>query len=152
MKKTKKLVSALMALAMVFSLLAVSASAAVPPDDPGISPLDVTGSTEHNLNPYESSQKITFNISNGFNYWKIHIYTTNPKLYFYITKDSPAGPVVYYSSDAGYGECVPTGGQAYYGNLPAGTYYINISVADGQSYLQGKLWYKTATNEVDIKK
>ena len=150
MKKTKKLVSALMALAMVFSLLAVSASAAVSPDDPGISPLAATPPTEINLNLPRSQDSILFPIPNGHPFWKIHIHTTNPNLQFNISKDTESGPVVYYSSTAGYGVCVPTGGQAFYGQLPAGNYYINISVRGGQSYLQGTLWYKAATNETDV--
>ena len=149
MKKTKKLVSLLMALAMVFSLLAVSASAATPPDAPGISPLDATDSMRVTLDVGSSRKIIPFIIGEGFNFWKIHIRTTNPNLQFNITKDSPSGQVVYWSSSAGYGTCVPTGGQAYYGQLPAGTYYINVSVMGGQTNLQGTLWYKTATNEAE---
>lgn len=149
MKKTKKLVSALIALAMVFSLLAVSASAAVPPDDPGISPLSTIESKPYYLNPYETSQSIPLVVGKNFNFWKIHIYTTNPNLHFTISKDSESGPAVYYSGDAGYGTCVPTGGQAYYGQLPEGTYYINVSVRGGQSYLQGTLWHKTATTQAE---
>lgn len=149
MKKTKKLVSALMALAMVFSLLAVSASAAVSPDDPGISPLSVIKSEPYYLNPYATSQVIPLVVGQNYNFWKIHIHTTNPNLHFTISKDTEVGPVVYYSGDAGYGTCIPTGGQAYYGTLPAGTYFINISVRGGQSYLQGSLWYKTATSQAE---
>ena len=149
MKKAKKLVSLLMALSMVFSLLAVSASAATPPDDPGISPLGIIESRPYNLNPYDISQSIPFVVGKNFTFWKIHIRTTNPNLQFNISKDSPSGQVVYWSSSAGYGTCVPTGGQAYYGTLPAGKYTINIYVVGGQTNLQGTLWYKTATNEAE---
>ena len=120
MKKVKKLVSLLMALSMVFSLLAVSASAATPPDDPGISPLGIIESRPYNLNPYDISQSIPFVVGKNFTFWKIHIRTTNPNLQFNISKDSPSGQVVYWSSSAGYGTCVPTGGQAYYGQLAEG--------------------------------
>lgn len=149
MKKAKKLVSLLMALSMVFSLLAVNASAATPPDDPGISPLGIIESRPYNLNPYDISQSIPFVVGKNFTFWKIHIRTTNPNLQFNISKDSPSGQVVYWSSSAGYGTCVPTGGQAYYGQLAEGTYYINVNVRGGQSYLQGTLWYKTASTQAE---
>ena len=130
MKQAKKLVSLLMALSMVFSLLAVSASAATPPDDPGISPLGIIESRPYNLNPYDISQSIPFVVGKNFTFWKIHIRTTNPNLQFTISKDSPSGPTVYYSAQAGYGTCIPTGGQAYYGQLAEGTYYINVTNPD----------------------
>ncbi|MDE6955534.1 MAG: hypothetical protein K2P18_07195 [Oscillospiraceae bacterium] len=154
MKKVKKLVSLLMALSMVFSLLAVNASAATPPDDPGISPLDATPSAPTTLNVGSPRQSISLPIAEGYNYWKIHIRTTNPNVQFNITKNSVSGgivyeEVVYESRYAGYGDCVPTGGQAYYGTLPAGKYTINIYVVGGQTNLQGTLWYKTATNEAE---
>ena len=106
MKKVKKLVSLLMALSMVFSLLAVSASAATPPDDPGISPLGIIESRPYNLNPYDISQSIPFVVGKNFTFWKIHIRTE-------------------------------------------GTYYINVNVRGGQSYLQGTLWYKTASTQAE---
>ena len=141
MKKAKKLASLLMVLAMVCSLLTVSASA------------DCTGSAKVSLDQAavkdSYSRTFAFPIGNGFNYWKIHIRTFNPNLQFKITKDSPKGQVVYSSSSAGYGACVPTGGQPYYGYLPAGTYYVTIFVVGSQTSLQGTLWYKSATNEAE---
>lgn len=146
MKKTKKLVSLLMALAMVFSLLAVNASAATPPDAPGISPLDVTGPTEHILNPYASSQTIIFNISEGFNWYKIAIGTYTPDIRFSISQAFGNKETVFVLD----GTVTPNGkSQAYYGYLPTGSYLITVSVLGGGHNLGGKLWYKTATNEAD---
>ena len=136
----KKLLSTLLALSMAFTILAVSASAAKPA--PALSfPVDmnraVTPSTTRVLTTSSSTELIPFNISAGYNWWKIAIAPSVPGIRYTICRWDGT-PVFEHTTDI-------TTTTFDYGYLPAGNYLISVYVAGGGHNLGGTLWYKTAT-------
>lgn len=147
MKKMRKLMSALLAMSMVFTVLVASASAAAPDTESEFNPEGIsriaTPSTEIDLNTTMPTLTIPFNIVDGYNWWKIAIQTSTSGICYNICKAT--GEVVYESDE------VPTGNSFEHGNLPTGNYLLQVRVKDGSHGLQGTLWYKTATTENEVK-
>lgn len=149
MKKSRKLMSALLAMSLAFSLLSVNASALVPSTDFGGSTQSVTVSTPVSLDIPASHTYILFLVNKEHPYWKIQFQTSNPKLRFHITKDSPTGEIVYEPDLSETGGYIPVNNTPYYGQLDEGTYYVTVYVSGGATNLQGKLWYKFASTEAE---
>lgn len=149
MKKFRKIMSALLAMSIVFALLAVNASAAEPTLNPSpdseVVTRAATPTARIDLPTNRSRDSFALNIVDGYNYWKIAIQTsTTSTMKYQIFKDSPHGEVVYESND------IPAGNSSEHGWFPAGNYYVEIYVVGGGSNLQGILWYKTATTENEV--
>ncbi len=155
MRKSVKMLSAVLAVCMTASVFSMSAAAEQKnqPGQAGTSyekEIMVTPTTEIRLNPYISAELFPWPAYCGYGYWKIFIsnYSANEAIKIRITKGSPTGQQVGAILVAKAGQRVPF----YCGeNSPLETdaYYLSVYTS-GEHNLNGRVFYKFASTYKDL--